>query len=420
MSLLAVIAALALPLGAAPQADLTSSPLPGHSSQTSLQQQIDKASAGQTIRLAPGTYSGPITITKALTLRGEPGTTCAIELLADEPAIRIEQAQGVRLEDLTVRWSIKSPNARLADPAAVSIRDSSVTLQRCHLEPIDHPKQTPYGMLAAGRSQAAFLNGSTNGFAFTLMFIDGASGIVRDSKLCDAGHSAITLHPGSRVSIVHNMIAGSDFHGVRNTGGTMDMQDNLVVANQKAGAYLGNKSAHGTIANNTFERNGGGIWCYANSDVTVKGNVFHASQSEAIALQSTCKLLVANNSFTSNPVGIIQYRPRQDTNTSSSGARLEANHYQGNTKDTVDIQKESSATSGTSKLRAPYSGIFSSTSLAMEATSVFCAISWISSSLTSSEMPCFSQSFLSMLSPTVSSCSASMLTCRSRWARRSA
>ena len=39
----------------------------------------------------------------------------------------------------------------LQEPAAVAVRDSNVVIRGCRLVPWDRPKETPYGLLAAGR-----------------------------------------------------------------------------------------------------------------------------------------------------------------------------------------------------------------------------------------------------------------------------
>ena len=116
-------------------------------------------------------------------------------------------------------------------------------LENCLLEPIDRPTKTPYGLLAQGRSDVTFTSGQTKGFAYTIMFTDGANGTVSDSFLEGAGHSVVTLHKNSKVAITHNILARCGYHAVRNTGGTMDMKNNLIIDKNRAGAYLGNRSA---------------------------------------------------------------------------------------------------------------------------------------------------------------------------------
>ena len=117
--------------------------------------------------------------------------------------------------------------------------------------------QTPYGVLAKGRSDVTVEGCRATGFAYTLMFTDGANGTVRDCVLTGADHSEVTMHAGSAVTMERNVLGGCNYHAVRNTGGTMTMRDNLVYGDYRAGAYLGNSSAHGTIENNLFMGHGG-------------------------------------------------------------------------------------------------------------------------------------------------------------------
>ena len=180
-----------------------------------------------------------------------------------------------------------------------------------------------------------FTGGSTEGFAYTIIFNDGANGTVSDSFLEGAGHSVITLHAYSRVTITRNILARCDFHAVRNTCATMDMTSNLVIDNNRAGAYLGNRSAHGLIANNAFIGNNGAIWAYAQSDVELINNLFMNSKGPAVGFHASCKLDIAKNSFVNNPTAMIRYKGKDDSD--GPGADVGMNHYWKNKKDNVDL-----------------------------------------------------------------------------------
>jgi tetratricopeptide (TPR) repeat protein len=325
---------------------------------TTLQTLIDKAKPGDVIVVPPGKHAGPLRISQAITLRGDNAEKCIIELLADEPAITIRGAKDVHLENLTIRWSPKSTDARIEAPAAVYVRDSDpVLLLGCSLEPVDRPKETPYGLMAAGRSDVTFQSGSTSGFAYAIIFLEGANGAVINSVLTGAGHSVVTLHANSHVKIHSNLMARCDYHAVRNTGGTMEMTSNLVIANNRAGAYLGNSSAHGTIANNLFTQNRGEIWAYAESDVTIENNVFYSSNHAGIGFRDTCKLLIRRNSFVNNPQALAQYS--KDGKPERSATRAENNYYWNNKQDLENFDGETSPLRGDPRFKDPENGDFS-------------------------------------------------------------
>ncbi len=322
-----------------------------------LQGEIDKAQSGGVVIVPPGKHEGPLEITKPLTLRGEDARTCTIELLGNEPTITIRGTKDVVLENLTVRWSQKSTDARLEAPAAIYVRDSDAVIRGCRLEPIERPQTTPYAIMAAGRTNVTFTEGRSTGFAYALIFLEGANGTVSNSILTDAGHSVVTMHANSHVKIIGNILGRCEYHAVRNTGGTMDMIDNLVIGDNRAGAYLGNKSAHGRIANNLFSQNRGAIWAYARSDVIIENNVFLAENGPGIGFHDSCNLIIRNNSFVNNAQGLTRYS--KEGRPPGIGARTNGNHFWNNKEDFVDFDKETSALYGDPKFTNPSNGDFS-------------------------------------------------------------
>lgn len=153
------------------------------------------------------------------------------------------------------------------------------------------------------------------------------------------------------------MLADCGYHAVRNTGGTMEMSDNLVLDNYRAGAYLGNRSAHGTIRNNLFMGNRGAIWAYARSDMNLENNIFARSKESAVSFRNTCGLTLRGNSFLNNPIGLIQYE--EEKVKGGYGAALFGNHYSNNEKDQENYILESSLVSGKPNFTNPAKGDFS-------------------------------------------------------------
>jgi beta-lactamase regulating signal transducer with metallopeptidase domain len=337
-TLLAALAVVVLPMASPAQpAQEAVASAAAQGTSIDLRQRIADAQPNAVIDLPPGTHAGPILIDKPLTLRGAGMDATTIELLADEPAIFIRGVEDVTLERLAVRWSNRTTDARFEYPAAIAVRDANVTIRDCRLEPIERPLQTPNGLLVAGRSSVVFSGGRAKGFAYAILFTQGAGGIVSDSLLVDADHSEVTLHENSAVRIERNILGGCDYHAVRNTGGTMDMRDNIVFGCNRAGAYLGNKAAHGRIENNLFLENDGGIWGYYDSDVTVERNLFVENKNVAVSFWTECALVVRNNIFMRSPNGVIRYREGE------SRTQLDGNLYWGLETDTKDIAREANA-----------------------------------------------------------------------------
>jgi len=321
-----------------------------------IQDLIDKAEPGGVVEIPPGVHPGLLKITKPLMLLGKSPDECTIEIMGDDPAIAIHGAGNVTLENLKIRWSPRSTGKRLEEPAAVSVRDTDkVILKSCRLEPLDRPKQTPYGLLAAGRSFVSFTDGTSEGFSYTLMFTNGANGEVKNSFLSDAGHSVVTLHQYSKVLIENNILARCGYHAVRNTGGVMEMRGNLVVENKRSGAYLGNKSAHGRIVNNLFLSNQSGIVGFSQSDVRIENNIFLNGKIEGIGFRNSCNLQIGRNIFCGNPLGLVCYL----RDPAGIGANADGNHYWNNEQDVKDFEKAENAGSGDPAFTNAENGDFS-------------------------------------------------------------
>jgi len=309
-----------------------------------LQSAIDRAQPPAVVTVAPGRYADPLHVTKPLTLRGEDRSRCVLEVEANEPAIYLHNAGKVVIENLTVRYAPKSLKDRPKLPIAIAVEGTEAVVRNCHLEPIRDPTKTPCALLAKGRSTVRFESGRCDGFNFTITFVDGAGGEVLDSSFHNAGHCAITLHRGSRVSIAGNLITGSRYHGVRSSGGWLDLRHNLLADHRVSGAYLGNKNARGTIRNNLFIGNGSGIASYYRSKVTVEHNVFLESKHAGIGTWDSCPLTIRGNSFVSNRSAITRYVGK--SKLSPVPLTLEGNHYWQNQKDTVECDKSETALTG--------------------------------------------------------------------------
>jgi nitrous oxidase accessory protein NosD len=137
----------------------------------------------------------------------------------------------------------------------------------------------------------------------------------------------------------------------------MDMTNNLVIADNRAGAYLGNKSAHGRIANNLFSQNRGAIWAYAQSDVVIENNVFYDEKGPGVGFHDTCNLTIRRNSFVNNEQGLARYS--QEGKPPGIGARTNGNHFWNNKEDFVNFDKEASALYGDPKFTDASKGDFS-------------------------------------------------------------
>jgi nitrous oxidase accessory protein NosD len=121
------------------------------------------------------------------------------------------------------------------------------------------------------------------------------------------GHCGISVFSGSKLEVARCIVTGSEFHGVRSTGGTLIAHDNLIVKNKNRGVYLGNKSAHGKLSNNVIAENGTGISAFAGSDVAIENNVIVGNSYAGLDSRDTCPIAVKDNVFANNTRGFVLF-----------------------------------------------------------------------------------------------------------------
>ncbi len=303
-----------------------------------LQALIDKAQQGSIIDVPAGVYKHPVHIDKPLTLRGPAREKCIFEVTADEPAIYIDtQGKGkVRLENLNIKWQLATSGDH-ERPFAVAAKDTELEVNRCRFQPLGNFQRCPVALRAMGFTKMMVENCRFEGYEYTVQFMEGTSGAIRDCLVIDSGHQGISLYAGAEVTIERNVVTGSGYHGVRNTGGTMFMTDNLIIENANRGVYIGNKTAHGEIANNIIMNNKlVGISGFASSDVMVCNNLILDSAEVAIGVQNSCRLRVKDNVIMGSPVGIQVFRKGS---TAEPHIDIGKNTYWQNSEDTKDCEK---------------------------------------------------------------------------------
>jgi nitrous oxidase accessory protein len=90
---------------------------------------LAQAQPGDTLRLAPGVYPGPLTVSLAIRLVGEPGAV--IDGGGDGTVLTLT-ADGTEVSDLTIRGGGDDLSH---DDAVVLLRDArDITVERCHVE----------------------------------------------------------------------------------------------------------------------------------------------------------------------------------------------------------------------------------------------------------------------------------------------
>lgn len=261
-----------------------------------LQELIDKAPAGGEVAVPNRVWNEPLRIDKPLTLRGEDRDGCVIDVVSDEPAIRLAHEKGeVVLENLTVRWKLATSNRSPDVQAAVVTKDGAVRLRNMRVVAPDSFARCPSGFTAYGFGDVKIERCEFEGFEFTLQFGGGAKGSIENSLVLKPGHCGITAGPESTVDVARTIVTGSRYHGLRCTGGELNAENNLVIANKNRGFYLGNKSALGAIRDNVIQDNGTGISAFAETEVKIHNNFIAGSEFAAIDMRDGGRLEVEGN-----------------------------------------------------------------------------------------------------------------------------
>ena len=305
----------------------------GVASVVDLQKLIDAAKPGSIVTVPRGTYDKPVTINKPLTLRGQSRSECIFELTSDQPAVTVRSKGLVTVENLTIKWQLETSEKKQEPTAAMIIRDATAIVQNCRFIAKGNFKRSPSALLSIGFSTLKLRKSRFDGFEFTIGYSGGSNGSVTDCVIMNPGHCGISIYSRSKVTIKRNIVAGSRFHALRSTGGTIIAKDNLLINNRNRGIYLGNKSASGTVSNNVISGNGTGISAFSRTKVNIKNNLIMASKYAGLGMQDSCRLSATGNIFLENARGIAVFKKTGRTDYSLSG-----NTFWGNKSDTENIE----------------------------------------------------------------------------------
>jgi len=318
-----------------------------------LQGLMSEAEPGAVVEVPAGVHRSPLTIDKALTLKGKSPEECVVELTADESAVLVSSKAPVVIDSLTIKWQLVTREQREEPACAVTVKDSTVTLRNCRVIALGNFKRCPAAALVLGFSKVKLENCRFEGFEFTLLYGGGAEGSVTDCVFLNPGHCGATVHSGSKVEFARNIITGSSYHGLRCTGGTILAHDNLIINNKNRGIYLGNKNASGKVSNNVIVGNATGISAFAQTDVTIENNLMLDSSFAGLDSRDSCPITVRNNIFQNNAKGIVLF-----AKGGRNQVKLEKNSFWKNETDTEDIDRPEDSILVDPRFTAPDQGDF--------------------------------------------------------------
>ncbi len=321
---------------------------------TTIQELVDATKEGGTVYIPPGKHEGTVIVEKKLTLKGADRETCILEATSDQPLIHVPQKQTVEIESLTLK-SQRETSERTDPPGcAIMAKDSKVVIRDCAVIAPADSKRCPLGVFVQGFAEVQILNSHFAGYAYPIFYGEGSAGVVKGCTVRNSGDCGFMSHAGSEVTIEGNLFFGSRKHGVRSTGGTIHVRNNLILKNRNRGIYLGNKTTHGEISNNAIVENGSGISAFASADVEIENNVILGNGFSGIDTRTYGRITVKNNIIADNEkTGFAVFEE------GSTKFRVGKNTFYGNGEPSTDFDLPSSTLKEDPQFTNPDKGDFS-------------------------------------------------------------
>jgi len=297
-----------------------------------LQKLINNAKPRSIVVVPAGTYETPIVVNKPIMLRGEDPERCILEVTADQPAVTITSRSPATIDSLTIRWQRATSGRPSGPTAALAAKDGKATVRNCRFAALGNSARSPSAVDCLGFSDVNFDDCRFDGFEFCINYTSGAEGKITDCVVLGPGHCGITVFTSSKIEVSKTIVTRSRYHGLRCTGGTLNVHDCLIIANKNRGIYLGAKQARGTIRNNVFFGNGTGISAFGDADNLITRNVFADSGYGGVDARDSCQVTVKNNIFYDNPRGFSLVRE-----AGKNKVRFQKNTFWKNKENTVNV-----------------------------------------------------------------------------------
>ncbi|MBN1851390.1 MAG: right-handed parallel beta-helix repeat-containing protein [Pirellulales bacterium] len=330
----------------------------------SIQEAIDSAPDGATIRIGPGLYEERLTITKPVSIVGAGWDQTVItaaesaEVLQDRsvmekiqqefkaatsdderqailtkfreqsgmlPTVTIRNTAGVELRGLQMKLGGRHMEGKSGINAIVEIMGSTVTI--ADSAAVGSPAN---GIVVNHGSQFTLSKSLVAGVWATGIQIGGgergqskaSEARIENCDVRNCHHRCIVIAPGNNATVVENCrISGSAWHGMRYDHSRPTITGNVIFNNERFGIYASGDTA-ATVKGNLFHANGmAGIGCWFRNRDTIEGNTFTANKRSGLELYREAAPTVRKNIFFSNAQAVSIEQP------GSGPARLFTGNY---------------------------------------------------------------------------------------------
>lgn len=215
---------------------------------SSIQQAVDNATDGDTIRVSAGVYAEQLSVNKPISLEGENASTTIINFFA---TALIVSAYNVSITQFTIQYS----GCACFGYSSVNVTDS----QNAHVTD---------NIIVSDQ--------------FGIQVYNSSRALIARNSVRHTGNSAVSVFASSKVSVLENAVNASD------------------------GIYLDNSSENDIRGNIIFCTQGAGITTYQSHKNTFSGNDISVNSSSVVSLsESDNNTFFGNNASSCGPNGLF-------------------------------------------------------------------------------------------------------------------
>jgi len=229
-----------------------------------IQEAVDNAIAGDTIRVAPRTYYEHIAVIKSLTIIGEDPLTTIVDGTANGTVFDLDEVSNVCIANFTIRNAGKSHNA-IALTRAIAANDYHQIVNNIIAT-------SQYGVFASYSRSNTIFNNTFISNAFGGICLNRADSLnITANTIVDSAYG-IKMTSTLNADIIGNTFSQTSYaiHITASSTGTK-IRHNLITG-KMAGVYSTSDST--TVDHNTIKEGGYGIYFYNCHDGAVYYNIF--------------------------------------------------------------------------------------------------------------------------------------------------
>ncbi|MFB0515708.1 MAG: right-handed parallel beta-helix repeat-containing protein, partial [Candidatus Neomarinimicrobiota bacterium] len=271
-----------------------------------IQEAVASANLGDTVVVASGVYTGPISMNEGVYLKGVGARATVITCSMDEVAVEFNNVSNGEISGFTIR----GPELEPAPMPLITCRTSSPRIVRNRIEaPV---LAFMYGVECVDNSNPLIEH---NAIVNSGIAIWGSSPVIRNNYIegCDGGMAAIECRDSSAPTILKNRIVGGYAGGaaIRVRGSAPTIVSNRIWCSEGLGTGISLVETWDMmISNNIIEDpgyDGIGISVRYSSNISIINNTINTSGKGIFEVEST--ITVLNNIVTGNSGFGIQLSP---------------------------------------------------------------------------------------------------------------